>query len=138
MPIVDMPLKELYEFKGLNECPADLDAFWDRGIAEMEALGTGCTLEKAQFQTDNVECFEMYFIGMGGARIHCRMARPAKREGKLPAICAASRTTLRKYSLSGSGSSRPRMMWPCSVLPFTGMMSSDLPPCPRQLIATAT
>ena len=87
MPIVDMPLKELYEFKGLNECPADLDAFWDRGIAEMEALGTGCTLEKAQFQTDNVECFEMYFIGMGGARIHCRMARPAKREGKLPAIC---------------------------------------------------
>ena len=35
MPIVDMPLKELYRYEGRNECPADIDAFWDRSVAEM-------------------------------------------------------------------------------------------------------
>ena len=44
------------------------------------------------------------------------------------ASCAVSRKTLRKYSLSGSSSARPRMMWPWQVLPRTGMMSSDVPP----------
>ena len=89
MPIVDMPLKELYEFQGLNERPADMEDYWDRAIAGMEALGTDCELVPARFQTDGAECFEMYFTGMGGARIHCRMARPTKRakRAKLPAMC---------------------------------------------------
>ena len=87
MPIVDMPLKELYEYQGLNERPGDIDAYWDRGIYEMERLGTGCELIPADFQVPGVECFEMYFTGIGGSRIHCRYARPARREGKLPAMC---------------------------------------------------
>ena len=44
MPILDMPLHELKNFKGLNERPADIDAYWDKAIAEMEALGTDCEL----------------------------------------------------------------------------------------------
>lgn len=87
MPIVDMPLKELYEFQGRNERPGDIDAYWDRGILEMERLGTGCELIPAALQIPGVECYEMYFTGIGGSRIHCRLARPAKREGKLPAMC---------------------------------------------------
>ena len=82
MPIVDMPLKKLYEFGGLNERPADIDAYWDKGIAEMEALGTAYELVPAKYQVPGAECFEMYFTGVGGSRIHCRFARPAKREGK--------------------------------------------------------
>lgn len=87
MPIVDMPLKELYRYEGRNECPADIDAFWDRSVAEMEALGTGCTVEPAAFQAPGVECFEMYFTGVGGSKIHCRYVRPVRREGRLPAVC---------------------------------------------------
>ena len=87
MPIVDMPLKDLYEFQGRNECPGDIDAYWDRGIIEMEKLGTGCELVPAALKIPGVECYEMYFIGIGGSRIHCHLARPAKREGKLPAMC---------------------------------------------------
>ena len=45
MPVLDMPLEKLLTYQGVNDCPADLDEFWDRGIAEMEALGTGCELE---------------------------------------------------------------------------------------------
>ncbi len=87
MPIVDMPLRELYEFQGLNERPADMEEYWDRAIAEMEALGTACELIPAAFQVEGAECFEMYFTGVGGARIHCRLARPAKRGGGRPAVC---------------------------------------------------
>jgi cephalosporin-C deacetylase len=82
-----MPLEKLYEYRGLNECPADIDAYWDHGIAEMEALGTGFELVESEYRFPGVECFELFFTGVGGARIHCRLARPARREGKLPGPC---------------------------------------------------
>lgn len=98
MPLIDMPVEKLYEFEGCNERPADMEAYWDRAIAEMEALGTDCELIPAQFQAPGVECFELYFTGVGGARIHGRLARPAKRESKCPAVCNF-------HGYSGSGGS---------------------------------
>ncbi len=87
MPMVDMPLKDLYQFAGRNERPADMEEYWDRAIAEMEALGTECELVPAKFQAPGVECFDLYFTGVGGARIHCKYVRPSRREGKVPAVC---------------------------------------------------
>ncbi|MBR0464750.1 MAG: acetylxylan esterase [Clostridia bacterium] len=87
MPIVDMPLEELKTYLGRNECPQDLDAYWDRAIREMEALGTECELVRADFQLPGIECFEIYFTGVGGARIHGRFVRPKSHSGKLPAMC---------------------------------------------------
>ena len=86
MPLIDMPLSELYAFPGRNERPADMDAYWDRAVAEMEALGTACELVPA-FSVPGVELFEMYFTGVGGARIHGRLARPAAKAGRRPAVC---------------------------------------------------
>ena len=57
MPLVDMPLEKLYQFQGLNERPADMEEYWDRAIAEMEALGTGCELVASEFQVPGVEIF---------------------------------------------------------------------------------
>ncbi|MBR5743418.1 MAG: acetylxylan esterase, partial [Clostridia bacterium] len=86
MPLIDMPLEELRAYRGLNECPADLDEFWDRSLQEMEALGADYELVPAEFQAPGAECFHLWFTGMGGARVHARFLRPAKREGKLPAV----------------------------------------------------
>ena len=86
MPILDMPLHELKNFKGLNERPADIDAYWDKAIAEMEALGTDCELIPAEFQVPNAECFDLWFTGVGGARVHGQYLRPTRREGKVPAV----------------------------------------------------
>ena len=69
MPMLDMPLEKLYEYQGINERPEDIDEFWDRGIAEMEALGTGCELIKSDFQVPGAECYDMWFTGVGGARV---------------------------------------------------------------------
>lgn len=57
MPLVDMSLEKLYQFQGLNERPADMEEYWDRAIAEMEALGTGCELVASEFQGPGVEIF---------------------------------------------------------------------------------
>ena len=81
MPLIDMPLEKLYQFEGLNERPADMEEYWDRAIAEMEALGTGCELIPAGFQIPGAECFELYFTGVGGARIHGRLVRPKRQAG---------------------------------------------------------
>ena len=34
MPLVDMPLEQLFQYEGANECPAEFDAYWDKAIAE--------------------------------------------------------------------------------------------------------
>lgn len=86
MLLFDMPREQLFTYAGRNECPADIDAYWDCAIAEMEALGTECELIPAKFHFPNVECYELWYTGVGGARIHGRLARPAKREGKLSAV----------------------------------------------------
>lgn len=86
MPILDMPLSELYTYQGRNERPADLDAYWDRAVSEMEALGTGCELVPADFQVPGAECYHLYFTGVGGARVHGMLLKPGKIEGRLPAV----------------------------------------------------
>ena len=105
MSIFEMPLEALYRYGGRNERPADFDEYWDRAVAEMEALGTGCELIPAARTFPGVECFEMYFTGVGGARIHCRYARPARRDGKVPAVCMF-------HGYSGScGEFAPMLTW---------------------------
>ncbi len=90
MPQIDMPLAELKEYMGVNPCPKDFDAFWDRGIEEMHVLGVGCELVPSVFQMPYAECFDLYFTGMGGARIHAKYIRPnselVKVEDQHPAI----------------------------------------------------
>lgn len=86
MPILDMPLEQLRTYQGRNECPPDLDAYWDKGIRQMEALGTGCELIPAAFQVPGAACYDLYFTGVGGARVHGILLRPEPVVGKLPAV----------------------------------------------------
>ncbi|MBQ7886902.1 MAG: acetylxylan esterase [Clostridia bacterium] len=87
MPMLDMPLAQLKTYKGTNPCPHDLDAFWDKQIRLMESLGTACELVPAEFQVPGAQCFHLYFTGMGGARIHAKLVRPAKIDKPAPAVC---------------------------------------------------
>lgn len=87
MPILDMPLHELKTFPGRNPCPADLNAFWDASVAEMEALGTGFELVKADFQAPGALCYHLYFTGVDGARVHAKFLRPEKIDRPCPAVC---------------------------------------------------
>lgn len=84
MPAFDLPLSELLAYRGSARRPQDFDAYWDRAIAEMEALGTYCRLEPSDFRPVGAKCFDLWFTGVGGARVHAKYVRPA-----LAASCPA-------------------------------------------------
>lgn len=87
MPLLfDMPLEKLKTYSGVNPKPADFDAFWDRGLAEMRALDPKVERKPADFQTPFAECFDLYFDGTGGARVHAKLLRPKLARTPHPAV----------------------------------------------------
>jgi len=87
MPLLfDLPMEKLQTYQGKNPCPADMDLFWDRALAEMRAVNPQVELVRSPFQVPNAECFDLYFTGVGGARIHAKYARPTQTKKPHPAI----------------------------------------------------
>ena len=87
MPLMfDMPLEQLKTYQGRNPRPDDFDAFWDQGIAEMQVIDPQLELVPASFQTPFAECLDMYFTGVGGARVHAKLLRPKNAPAPHPAV----------------------------------------------------
>ena len=86
MPLIDMPLDELKSYTGLNPRPADHDAYWERALAEMRAVDPKPELLPHRINAPYAECFDLYFTGVRGARVHAQYVRPAKARGKHPAV----------------------------------------------------
>ena len=86
MPIVDMPLAKLKTYKGSSPCPKDIDRYWDKAIAEMKAVDARVELVPAEFTTPFADCFDLWFTGVGGARVYAKYLRPKKTTGKHPAV----------------------------------------------------
>ncbi|MBC7782645.1 MAG: acetylxylan esterase [Burkholderiales bacterium] len=86
MPLVDMPLEKLREYTGTNPRPADFDTYWDTALAEMNELNAAVDFIPAQFQTPCAECFDLFFTGVRGARIHAKFIKPRGIKTPAPAI----------------------------------------------------
>lgn len=86
MPLVDMSLEQLQTYQGRNPRPADFDEYWDKALAEMHALDANVEFVPADFQVPGAECFDLYFTGVGGARVHAKYARPAHAATPHPAV----------------------------------------------------
>lgn len=87
MPEVDLSVEELFEYQGASPCPDDIDVFWDRALADLDEVDSNVELIEADFQIPYATCFHMYFTGLGGARVHAQLVRPAEMPGKpMPAV----------------------------------------------------
>ncbi len=86
MPLVDMSLEQLQEYQGRNPRPDDFDEYWSRALAEMRAVKAEVELVRSEFQAPNAECFDLYFTGVRGARIHAKYVRPKNAPVPHPAI----------------------------------------------------
>lgn len=86
MPLVDLPLEKLHLYHGRNPRPADFDEFWDRSLAEMRATDPAIELRPAEFSAPCAECFNLFFTGVGGSRIHAKYVRPKRVESPHPAL----------------------------------------------------
>ena len=80
-----MPLDELTKYQGRNSRPADMDEFWNASIDEMHSIDPQVELKSADFQADDAECYDLYFTGVGGARIYSKYLKP-KGAGSFPAV----------------------------------------------------
>lgn len=77
MPLLfDMPFEKLHTYQGTNPRPADFDEYWDKGLAEMNALDPQIEIVPADFQTPFAQCSHLYFTGVGGARVHAKLLQP--------------------------------------------------------------
>lgn len=86
MPLLfDMPVSQLDSYQGRNPRPDDFDQYWDRSLAELDALDPRIDLSPATFQTPFADCFDLTFMGTGGARVYAKFLRP-KGEGPHPAL----------------------------------------------------
>jgi cephalosporin-C deacetylase len=87
MPLTfDLPIEQLEIYQGQNPRPQDFDTFWDKSLIEMRAIDPRVELIPAEFQASNVECFHLFFTGVGGARIHAKLLRPANAPSPHPAV----------------------------------------------------
>ncbi|HTL52292.1 MAG TPA: acetylxylan esterase [Planctomycetota bacterium] len=86
MPLIDKPLPDLYEYQGRNPKPKDHDAYWKKALAEMNALDPEIELRPHKMNVPYAECFDLYFTGVGGSRVHAKYLRPKKNKTKHPAV----------------------------------------------------
>lgn len=100
MPLVDLPLEQLRNYAGRNPRPADFDAYWDEALRELAATDPRPELAPSGvISAPGVECFDLWFTGVGGARVYAKYLRPtaAARGGKpAPAV-------LQFHGYSGNG-----------------------------------
>jgi cephalosporin-C deacetylase len=77
MPALDKPLHELQEYQGLNPRPADFDAYWDKGLRELDQLKANVEFKPVDVLGNvNAELFDLTFTGVGGARVYAKRLRP--------------------------------------------------------------
>jgi cephalosporin-C deacetylase len=86
MPLIDMPLEQLRSYQGRNPRPDDFDEYWEEALREMRSLDAQVALEPAEFQVPGAECFDLWFTGVRGARIHAKYLRPAQVTTPHPAV----------------------------------------------------
>ncbi len=88
MPLTfDFPLEKLKTYEGTNPRPGDFDEFWDARLAEMHALDPQVEIAPAAFQVPFARCSDLYFTGVGGARVHAQLLQPPATEAPGPAVC---------------------------------------------------
>lgn len=86
MPTVDMPLDQLREYQGRNPKPENFESFWDASLAEMRALDPQVELVPVPIKSRFADCFDLFFTGTSGARVHAKVVRPKNIQQPSPAV----------------------------------------------------
>ncbi|MBQ0104945.1 MAG: acetylxylan esterase [Armatimonadetes bacterium] len=104
MPLLfDMPMEECEKYMGINPKPIDFDEYWDSSIAEMKAIDTEIEFVPAVWNYRNVEAYDIWFTGVGGARIHGKCVKPLNADKPAP-------TVLMFHGYSGAGDDFPSLI----------------------------
>lgn len=86
MPLIDLSAKELLSFQGRTPRPADFDAFWEEGLACLEAMEDAPGLQPVELGVPGVSCFDLTFTGVGGARVYAKYVKARQQDSDRPIL----------------------------------------------------
>lgn len=71
-----LTLDELFALRSETPKPDDFDAYWDRALTELDEIPPCAQLVPAGPDVPGFRCADLWFTGIGGARIHARCVLP--------------------------------------------------------------
>ena len=83
--MLNKELEELLKYKGTNVMPDDFDEYWDRALKELDGVEPNTVYEKSSFQVPGSVCYDIYYDGARNGKVHAKLIKPEKSEGKMPA-----------------------------------------------------
>ncbi|MDP4153816.1 MAG: alpha/beta fold hydrolase [Bacillota bacterium] len=86
MPMFEMPLEKLKEYKGSSPCPDDFDEYWDRALKEIRSIDPSPVVTPAAFQSEFTECNDMYYTSAGFGKVYAKYLKPKNDHGKHPVV----------------------------------------------------
>jgi cephalosporin-C deacetylase len=82
MPVLDMPWDELQRYQGRNPRPDDFDAYWTKALGELEAQPAELQIDELDLGFRSARCADLWFTGVGGARVYGKFVRPTVPDGR--------------------------------------------------------
>lgn len=109
MPVSDALLARLADYRGAMPMPSDFDEFWQARMAEADAVPLSFEVTPSEVGAcETCEFLDLWFDGMGGARLHAKYLRP-RSASPVPVVLqfhgypGASRSWLEQCSFAGMG-----------------------------------
>ncbi len=80
--------KNFEGYTGESPIPADHREYWDRALLELEKTPVNLSMTKADFCVKSADAYDLYFDGLGGARVYakCLVPKGASKENKMGAL----------------------------------------------------
>ena len=103
MPLFDMPVEKLVDYKGSSPCPKDIDEYWNNALDEMNSIKHNAEFVKRNFPSKAADMYDLYYTATKNARIHAKVAVPKNIKGKIPAV-------LMFHGLAGSSDEWNRLL----------------------------
>lgn len=86
MPLFDLPLDQLRDYRPDRDEPADFGAFWSRTLAEAGEFPAAAEFTPYDLPFTGVDVFDVSFAGWGGHRINGWFLTPRGADGPLPCV----------------------------------------------------
>jgi cephalosporin-C deacetylase len=121
MPLIDKPLPELFEYRGRNPRPDDYDAYWANALQELDATDPRPEIRPSNgVNPQHAECFDLWFTGVGGARVYAKYIRPKYTSGA--SSTARRPAVLQFHGYAGhSGDWFDKLGWACEGFCYAAM-----------------
>ncbi|MFI9169897.1 acetylxylan esterase [Streptomyces lincolnensis] len=86
MPLFDLPLDELREYRSESTEPEDFDAFWSKTLTEARAYDLDARFELVDTGLSTVKVYDVTFAGFGGHPVKGWFTIPAEVSAPVPVV----------------------------------------------------